>query len=197
MSLTSGRAEFGGKLRAKHIRARLGLLDKIKRRIGNAFHALRGGLVIYATLSARHYIAAEDRWVDIGVLGHKVVTDEFVDLLVDELQASAPVHTRFFDFKFHDSGTGVGAEAAGDIVLGTPTGEARDSGTQAEGASSNIYQSVATHTYAGSFAITEHGLFTAAAPTDELLDRTVFSAINVVSGDKIEFTYELTASSGG
>lgn len=197
MSLTSGKAAFGGKLRAKHIRARLGLLDRIKRRISNASHALQGGLVIYATLSARHYIAAEGVWVNKGILGRKVVTTEFVDLLVDELQASAPAHTRFFDFKFHDSGTGVVAEAASDTVLGTPSGEARDSGTQVEGASSNIYRSVATHTYAGAFAITEHGLFTAAAPTDELLDRTVFSAINVVSSDKIEFTYELTCSSGG
>lgn len=195
--MLSGKAAFGGKLQTKVIGARLGILARIKRRISNAFHALQGGLVIYATLSARHYIAAEDRWVDIGILGRKQVTDEFVDLLVDELQASAPAHTRFFDFKFHDSGTGVGAEAAGDTILGTPTGEARDSGTQVEGASSNIYRSVATHTYAGTFAITEHGLFTAAAPTDELLDRTKFPAINVVSGNKIEFTYELTASSGG
>lgn len=194
MSLTSGRAAFGGRLQVKLVKSRLGLIDRIRRRISNAFHALQGSLVIYATLSARHYVAAEDRWIDIGILGRKVVTDEFVDFLVDELQSG---QARFNDFKYHDSGTGVGAEAAGDTILGTPTGEARDSGTQGEGSSTNIYQSVATHTYAGGFAITEHGLFSNSAPTDELMDRTKFAAINVVSSDKIEFTYELTCSSGG
>ncbi|KKK86289.1 hypothetical protein LCGC14_2764710 [marine sediment metagenome] len=179
------------------------MLDRITRMISRLRawirlrSALRGVAVFRATLSARHYIAAEDKWIDKGIICTRVVTDEFVELLVDELQASAPAHTRFFDFKFHDSGTGVGAEAAGDTALGTPTGEARDTGTQVEGASANIYKTVATHTYAGTFAVTEHGLFSAASAPDELMDRSVFAAINVVSGDKIEFTYELTCGSGG
>ena len=173
------------------------ILKRFKRRFSNAIRAYRGGLVIHAVLKAKHYIAAEDRWTDERILGYKVVTDEFVNLLVDELQASAPAHTRFFDFKYHDSGTGVGAEAAGDTALGTPTGEARDSGTQVEGATANIYKSVATHTYAGAFAITEHGLFSAASAPDELLDRTKFSAIGVSASDQIQFSYELTCTSGG
>jgi len=30
-----------------------------------------------------------------------------------------------------------------------------------------------------------------------LLDRTLFSAVNVVNGDSIEFTYTLTVTAGG
>jgi len=124
---------------------------------------------------------------------NRVVTDAYVNLLVDDLQLAQAGHS---DFKYHDSGTGTVAEAAGDTALGTPCGEARDTGTQVEGATANIYKSVATHTYAGTFAITEHGLFNAAT-VGTLMDRSVFSAINVVSGNQIQFSYELSVSSGG
>ena len=124
---------------------------------------------------------------------NRCVTDAYVNLLVDELQANQASHS---DFKYHDSGTGTVAEAAGDTALGTACGEARDTGTQVEGATANVYKSVATHTYGASFAITEHGLFNAAT-LGTLMDRSVFAAINVVSGNQIEWTYELTVSSGG
>ena len=124
---------------------------------------------------------------------NRVVTNAYAALLVDELQASVAAHSTF---KYHDSGTGTVAEAAADTGLGTPCGEARDTGTQIEGATANIYRSVATHTYAATFAITEHGLFNAAT-AGTLMDRSVFAAINVASGNQIQWTYELTISSGG
>jgi hypothetical protein len=96
-------------------------------------------------------------------------------------------------FKYHDSGTGTTAESNSQTTLITPCGEARDAGTQVEGASANIYKTVATHTYAGTFAITEHGVFSAST-SGTLLDRSLFAEINVESGNKIEFTYQLTAS---
>ena len=124
---------------------------------------------------------------------NRVVTNAYVNLLVDELQANQAAHS---DFKYHDSGTGTAAESAGDTALGTPCGEARDTGTQVEGASANIYKSVATTTYTATKAITEHGLFNATT-AGVLMDRSVFAAINVVSGNQIEFSYELSVSSGG
>ena len=127
------------------------------------------------------------------VVKNRVVTDAYANLLVDDLQASVAGHSTF---KYHDSGTGTGAEAAADTGLGTPTAEARDTGTQVEGATANVYKSVATHTYAATFAITEHGLFNAAT-AGTLMDRSVFAAINVVSGNQIQWTYELSVSSGG
>jgi len=124
---------------------------------------------------------------------NRCVTNAYVNLLVDDLQSAQASHS---DFKYHDSGTGTVAESAGDTALGTPCGEARDAGTQVEGATANVYKSVATHTYAASFAITEHGLFNAAT-AGTLMDRSVFAVINVVSGNQIEFSYELSVSSGG
>jgi len=128
---------------------------------------------------------------DRRVFGH-VVTDDFVDYIVVNLVAEVAA---FGDFKFHDSGTGVGAEAAGDSALGTPCGEARDIGTQVN-TGAGVYTSVATNTYAGGFAITEHGLFNIAAG-GILMDRTLFGAINVVATNQIEFTFTITFTAGG
>ena len=143
-------------------------------------------------LSARVKRGGEKRFRSLGVIARKKVTDAFVAYLVDSLQNSttSPMDV----FKYHDSGTGVGAENKTDTALGTPCAEARDTGTQIEGATANIFKSVATHTYAGTFAITEHGLFSASAD-GTLMDRSVFSAINVVDTDQIEFTYQLTCTS--
>lgn len=99
-------------------------------------------------------------------------------------------------FKYHDSGTGTVAEAIGDTGLGTPCGEARDVGTQEEGATAVIYKSVATHTYAGAFAITEHGLFNASSGVT-LMDRSKFAAVNVTATEKIAFDYQLSVVAGG
>lgn len=130
---------------------------------------------------------------DLGVVSTHAVTDVFVALLVDTLQAAAP---SFSTFKWHGSGTGTTGELSGDTVLETPTGEARVVGTQIEGATGNIYKSVAIHTYAGTFDITEHGLFNALI-VGVLADRSVFTAIGVIAGDKIQFSYELVCTSGG
>jgi len=129
-------------------------------------------------------------------LEHKVITDAFVADVVDALQGTTTPYNNFKNYKYHDSGTGTGNEAVGDTGLGTPCGEARDVGTQIEGVTGNIYKSVATHTYAGAFAITEHGLFNAST-VGTLMDRTKFSAVNVGVGEGIQFTYQITLTSGG
>jgi len=178
-----------------------------------------GAIVGYTELNARHFVRDNNgehtRVVKIvKVLGipifkikgkyrevvknrrtvyDRVVTDAFVAFVVDQLQTET---STFGDFKYHDSGTGTGNEAAADTALGTACGESRDTGTQTEGATANIYKSVATHTYAGSFAITEHGLFNASS-AGTLMDRTKFTAINVVASDQIEFTFQITFASGG
>lgn len=129
--------------------------------------------------------------VDYGVLSYRVVTSAFVAFVVDQLQTETSV---FGDFKFHDSGVGTTAENASDTAIETTDGEARATGTQTE-ASANQYRSVGTITYSTSKAITEHGLFNDAS-AGTLMDRSVFSAINVVNGDSIQFTYTLTLNSG-
>lgn len=129
--------------------------------------------------------------IGYGVVGYRVVTTAFVNFVVDQLQTETSV---FGDFKFHDSGVGTTAENASDTGIETTDGESRVTGTQAE-ASANQYRSVGTISYTTTKAITEHGLFNDAT-VGTLMDRTVFSAINVISGDSIQFTYTLTLNSG-
>ena len=73
----------------------------------------------------------------------------------------------------------------------------RATGTRSQPAA-NQYRSVGTLTFDNTAAVTEHGLFSQAATGGGTLwDRSVFSAINVVSGDSIQFTYTVTVSAGG
>jgi len=141
---------------------------------------------------AENFMASHGRQMDLGVLGYRVVTTAFVNFVVDQLQTETSV---FGDFKYHDSGVGVTAENVADTTIETTDGESRATGTQTESAA-NAYRSVGTISYTTTKAITEHGLFNDAT-TGTLMDRTVFSAVNVVSGDSIQFTYTLTVSAGG
>lgn len=137
-------------------------------------------------------IKADGTKVNYGVLGYRSVTTAFVTFVVDQLQTETSV---FGDFKFHDSGVGTTAENITDTAMETTDGESRATGTQTESAA-NAYRSVGTISYTTTKAITEHGLFNDAT-TGTLMDRTVFSAVNVVNGDSIAFTYTLTISAGG
>ncbi len=133
------------------------------------------------------------------VIKDKKVTDDFCEDIVDTLVSSVAA---FSDYKYHHSGTGVVAEDATDAALGTPKEDARVVGTQEE-SSAKVYQSVATITYTGTWAITEHGLFNTAGAGGppvvggRLMDRTVFAAINVVATNAIEFTFTIAFTSGG
>jgi len=114
-----------------------------------------------------------------------------VNFVVDQLQTETSV---FGDFKYHDSGEGSTAENITDTDIETTDGESRATGTQTEGAA-NAYVSVGTISYTTTKAIVEHGLFNASTGVT-LMDRSVFSAINVVNGDSIQFTYTLTLTAG-
>ena len=122
---------------------------------------------------------------------NKCITTAYVTFLALMHQTDA---TTIGDFKYHDSGIGTGAEAVGDVGLGTPWGGARDVGTQV--ASTNTYTSVATTTYNATKAITEHGLFNASTSVT-LMDRTLFAAINVVDTNQIQWTFVVTFTAGG
>lgn len=159
--------------------------------VGHLYTRLFGAPVLLGSLSAV-LTRRDGTTVNYGCVGRRVVTTVYVNLLVDELQSSQAAHSTFL---YHDSGTGTTAEAAGDSALVTKVETGRATGTQTEGASANIYRSVGTISYTATRAVTEHGLFSASS-AGSLMDRTVFSAINVVNGDSIQFTYELTATAG-
>jgi len=130
--------------------------------------------------------------IDLGVISYRSVTTAFCEFMVDQLIAETTV---FGDFKWHDGGVGVTAENITDTDIETTDGEARVSGTQVE-STSVIYESVGTIAYTTTKAITEHGLFNASTGVT-LMDRSQFAAINVVNGDSIQFTYDLTCTAGG
>lgn len=157
-------------------------------------NSLAGLVTLYGTLEAK--LIRPKQTLNLGLLGTQVVTDAGVAFLVDDWDNSA---TDITNFNFHDSGTGTTAEAVGDTDLVTPAGPTtRATGTKSQPAANQI-RSVGTITYTGTLAITEHGLFNQAARGggSVLWDRTVFSAVNVINGDSIQFTYTLTVNSGG
>ncbi len=156
--------------------------------VGNFF----GVFVAYGTLSAI-ITRADGTRVDLGPLGMRVVTDAGVAFLVDSWDLGV---LSISDMNFHDSGTGAVAEAAADTTLGTQAGPTtRATGTKSQ-PSANILRSIGTIAYVSTLGITEHGLFDQAAQGGTLWDRTVFTVINVISGDSIQFTYDCTLTAG-
>lgn len=138
--------------------------------------------------------------IDYGVVGFKVVTNAGVNAIVDAFQNTFELEL----FRYHGIGTGSTAENASDTALVTELtteynpDSTRATGTIAEGASANIFQTVATNTIdSGTPAIQEHGVFSQAATGGgTLLDRTVFATINLAANDSLQSTYELTLNAG-
>lgn len=138
---------------------------------------------------------------EFGLLSTRLVTDNGVAYIVDAFQNSVELE----NMKFHGYGTGTTNEAQADSALVTEltteyaVNSTRPTGTTTEGASANIYRTVATLSpdSGGTLAITEHGVFSASS-AGVLLDRSKFAAINLVAGsDSLQTTYELTVSAGG
>lgn len=137
-------------------------------------------------------IRADGRVEDYGVLSRRLVTTAGVNWLATAFTNTVEAES----LNFHDCGTGGTAEAVGQTVLVTPYGGARTTGTQSTPGSTNIYRSVGTIAFTAPLAITEHGIFTASS-AGTMFDRSLFSAINVLNGDSIQFTWELTLPNGG
>lgn len=169
-------------------------------RLGAAILARALGVPVAISVLRAKVRTASGEWIDYGILSTRVVTTAGVNFLVDAWQNLVELE----NMKYHGVGTGTTAEAAADTALVTESttvlnpDSTRATGSTVEGASANIFRSVGTVTFDGSAAITEHGLFSQAATGGGTLwDRSVFSAINVVSSDSIQFTYEVTFSAGG
>ena len=160
--------------------------------------ALTGIPTITSELAVQ-VIRRDGRRINYGVVSRRVVTNNGVAFIVDAWQNSVELE----NMKYHGCGTGTTAEAAADSALVTESTTAlnpdstRATGTQTEPATHQL-TSTGVVTFDNSAAITEHGLFSAATTgTGVLFDRSVFSAINVVSGDSISFAYTVSFSSGG
>lgn len=152
------------------------------------FESHLGAVLIRADGSRREYD-----------LGSGLVTHAGVRLLSQDTAVSAGAATLNV-MKNHGSGTGTTAATATDTALQTAIGTTATAGTNtnADASPNATVQAQGTVSYTASAAVTEWGLFnqtTLAGAT--MWDHKVFSAINVVNGDSIQFTYTLTLSSGG
>jgi len=140
---------------------------------------------------------ASGEWVDYGVVDYRVVTTAFITALATALHTQASAGDLFY----HALGTGTTAAAITDTGMGTEltteyTGDVRATGTHTSAA--GVYESVGTNTIdSGTPAVTEHGVMGAASGASTLIDRHVFSAVNMVSGDSLVSTYQLTFTAGG
>jgi len=162
------------------------------------FSKVTGVPTITSQLEGR-LIRVDGTVVNYGVLSRRVVTDAGVAYLVDDWDGGGS-DINLLDF--HGCGTGTTAEAAGDTALVTESTTAlnpdstRATGTNSQPAAYQ-FRTIGTLTFDASAAITEHGIFSQAATGGGTLwDRSVFSAINVVSGDSIQFTYTCTLTAG-
>jgi hypothetical protein len=190
---------------------RRGLDEQVNRwRAANAPNLFRGVRRVLAARALRlsnfygslylTKISADGETTELGLASMRVVTTAGVNYIVDAFQNT----TELENLKYHGIGTGGTAEAIGDTGLVTESTTAlnpdstRATGSTIEGASANIYRTVGTVTVDASVACTEHGVFSQAATGGgTLLDRSLFTVVNLASGDSLQSTYDLTFSAGG
>lgn len=152
-----------------------------------------GGLEFRSNLSA--LLKHADGTFEEYDLGSGVVTTAGVAFLANDFAAITVGTNEITNFNYHACGTGATAAAIGDTAMQTDSGVARVAGTQTSPAGGQA-RTVATMAFTTTLAITEWGLFSASS-SGTMWDRKVFTAINVVNGDSIQFTYTLTVNSGG
>ncbi len=205
---TQGNIRPTGSLALVHHRARraslgwkLRNLPNLLRGIGGVLWARCGGQYGWIMPIGRLYLRKRDgatgQVTDYGLVSTRVVTTAFCTFLAAQLQTDS---SEIGDYKYHEFGTGTGAESAANTSLTFSTemvGDVRAQGTQV--ASTVTYTTVATATFDGTGgAITEHGVFSnTRAAGGTLMDRSLFAVINVVATDTITATYVLTWTAGG
>jgi hypothetical protein len=189
---------------------RAGLDDRVNAwRTANFRHLVRGARRALAARALRlsnfygslylTHIRRDGEVLGLGLASMRVVTTAGVNFLVDSMQGIVEPEV----LKYHGIGTGTTAESSSDTGLVTESTTAlnpdstRATGSLTEGASANIFRTVGTNTVDASVACTEHGIFSQAATGGgTLLDRSVFSVVNLASGDSLQSTYDFTITAG-
>lgn len=161
-------------------------------------HVKKGGVAAWSQLWLR-ILRADGSVIPLGLASVRVVTTAGVGFLVDALQGLVEPEL----LRFHGLGTGNTAEASSDTALVTElTTEYNPNATRATGSltesAANIFRTVGTNTVDAVAAVEEHGIFSQAATGGGvLLDRSVFSVVNLAALDSLESTYDLTLTAGG
>jgi hypothetical protein len=135
---------------------------------------------------------ADGKVYPLGVVCRRMVTDVGAQYIRDSFMNTVELEA----MNAHGIGTTSTAESAADTALGGEV-ETRVSGTQSTPAA-NQYRSTGTITATATRAIVEHGLFNSTTVSgSKLFDRSVFSVVNLSSGDSIQCQYTVTIPSGG
>jgi hypothetical protein len=159
---------------------------------------------LQGALYVRKIEANTGRIVSYGLAGTKQVTSAGVASIVSYMNGGAT--TTASVMKFHGIGTGASAEDSSNTALQTEAttqynpDNTRATGSQAASstATTATYTTVGTNTVDGAVAATEHGIFSNnTVGAGILLDRTVFSVVNLASADALQTTYVLTFNTGG
>ena len=124
-----------------------------------------------------------DKWIDLGFLCDKCVTNSGVDWLAGG--------GSLYNLTMHKTGTGATAPSPWDTDMEGEAGSG--TGTVTIGSSPNIIVCTGVITYSGNYSIVEHGIFCGSV----LWDRSIFDAYTIHCGDKYRWTYQLTILSGG
>lgn len=143
--------------------------------------------------------------LDYGLASMRVVTSAGAQFIVDCFQGLASAEAE--NMRYHGIGRGTAAEAASDTALGNEwtsayySGSSRATGTLTEGNNTTTFRTVGTNTYVtGGTAVTaiaEHGIFhVPSVGSGVLLDRSVFSVLNLEGGDAGQSTWDLSIASG-
>lgn len=160
--------------------------------------ALTPGHMVFSSHLAAVIRRADGR-IEERDLGSGLVTHAGVRLLSQDTAVTAGAAT-FSRVKNHGTGTGTTAPTVDDTALETAIGASATAGVNdnADDDPDAIVTSVATVAYSGAAAVTEWGLFTSTTLAGATMwDRKTFAALNVDTGDSIQFTYTLTIASGG
>lgn len=166
--------------------------------IWNATKFLRplapGVRLIRGTVDAR-ILYGDGTQVDLGRIGAYLYTNAGMAYVAGAVSGATTTPS---NMKYGGFGTGTTAAAATQTALVTEissdyaTASTRPTGTQSRSTTSvtnDTYKCVATCSPTASVAITEFGLFDQAATGGgTMLDREVFSAINLTSSDSLQMT---------
>ena len=183
------------KWRLKHYTSRRFIGGWISSKIAKYIPRLTKGNVttMSGRLKATKYIFKDGIYVNYGTLSYDKVTNDFAAYLVDALSVAGA--TDISEFFYHAAGTDNTAESSGDTALGSEI--LRSTGSLEE-TSAQVFKSVATLTFPSSNSVEEHGLLNAdTSGPSILMDRSVYTAIDLNSSDQVEYTYELSIESGG
>jgi hypothetical protein len=159
----------------------------------------RGAVPMVGHLWLARVDATGRQW-DLGLVGARVVTTAGVGFIVDAFQGLQTLST----MRYHGLGTGTTAETSSQTALVSELTTAYQvASTRATGSlgelsgSPNVYETTATITVSATVAATEHGIFSQAATGGGvMLDRTVFSVVNLASGESLQAQYDLTFPAG-